>query len=112
MTQTQAIILAFRATEVAAVASIIAFVAYYTYLAPWWRDPIGRTIVAKDLALVLALIPGILSIFLHMSRSTSYVVAWIDVGMLAAITGVMAWRIAVWHQIHKKNQRPGRQDGS
>jgi hypothetical protein len=101
MSQEDAIILAFKVVEVASVVSIVAFVAYYTKVAPWWRDPIGRTIVIKDLALILVLIPSILSIFLHFSRLSSYVAAWFDVASFALVPVIMCWRIVVWRKIHK-----------
>ena len=101
MTQDQWITLAFKIVEVASLVTIAAFVAYYTKLAPWWTSAIGRTIVAKDIALILVLIPALLSIFFRFNRLTSHIAAWFDVGTFALIPMIMVWRIAVWRSIHK-----------
>ena len=101
MTQDQWIILAFKVVEIASLIAIAAFVAYYSSVAPWWKNAIGRTIVSKDVALILVLIPSILSIFFSFNRLTSHIAAWFDVGSLGLIPVIMIWRIAVWHGIHK-----------
>lgn len=111
MTQMQWIILCFKVIDVAALVTIAAFVAYYTKLAPWYRNVIGRTIVLKDIALILVLIPSVLSLFMHFGRTTSLVVGWYDVTSFAMVPVIMVWRIAVWHKIHKAGMLH-RDDGS
>lgn len=101
MTQASWLVLAFKVVEIASVVTITAFVGYYTKLAPWYKNPIGRTIVLKDLALILVLIPSILSLFFHFSRVTSYVAAWFDMISFAMVPVIMVWRIAVFRKIHK-----------
>jgi hypothetical protein len=110
MTQDQVIILAFKVVEVASIVTIAAFVAYYSRVANWWDNPIGRTIVCKDIALILVLIPSLLSIFFHFSRLTSYIAAWFDVASFALVPVIMCWRIAVWRKIHRAGKLP-RDDG-
>ena len=100
MTQDGLIILLFRIAELFAIASIVIFVAVYWRLAPWWRNPIGRTIVIKDLALLLALIPGVLSLFLDFNRLSSRVAAWFDLACLTSIGVIMLWRTVVWIKVH------------
>jgi hypothetical protein len=101
MSQDAAILLAFKVVEVASVVTIAAFVACYSRWAKWWQNAIGRTIVIKDIALILVLIPSLLSIFLKFNRLTSHIAAWFDVGSFALVPVIMCWRIAVWHRIHK-----------
>ena len=101
MTQDQAILLAFKVVEVASVVTIAAFIACYSRWAKWWANPIGRTIVYKDIALILVLIPSILSIFIDFNRLTSHIAAWFDVGSFALVPVIMVWRIAVFRKIHK-----------
>jgi hypothetical protein len=38
----------------------LAFTGFYTLLAPWWRNPMGKLIVAIDCGVVLALMGGVL----------------------------------------------------
>ena len=101
MSQEQAIILAFKIVEVASVVTIAAFIACYSRWAAWWRNPIGRTIVLKDVALVLVLIPSILSIFVDFNRLTSHIAAWFDVAAFALVPVIMIWRIVVFRKIHR-----------
>lgn len=106
MTQDQAIILGFKITEVASLTAIIAFIAYYTAVARWWRHPVGRTIVAKDVALILVLLPSVLSIFFRFNRLTSYVAAWFDIGSFALVPVIMGWRIWVWRRLDRLGRLP------
>ena len=99
MTQTDWLVLAFKVSIIAAFVSIALFVAVYTRLAPWWRNPIGQTIVVKDAIIAVLLIPSILSLFFGLNRLTSEVIGWIDVALIAAISPVMCGRIAVWRRI-------------
>lgn len=104
MTQDQVLILLFKVAELFAMASIIVFVAVYWRLAPWWRNPIGRTIVIKDIALFVALIPSALSLFLQFNRLTSHIAAWFDMCCIASIGVIMLWRTAVWIRVHKSGE--------
>ncbi|HEY6278719.1 MAG TPA: hypothetical protein VIX86_20595 [Streptosporangiaceae bacterium] len=102
MTQDQLIILLFKIVIVTGFASICLFIAVYTYLAPWWRNEIGRTLVVKDVILALLLLPSVLSLFLDLNRFTSRVVAWVDVVLFAAMTPVMVWRTVVFARIRRR----------
>ena len=105
MTQDDAIILCFKVVEVAGLVAIAAFIGCYSLWARWWANPIGRTIVVKDLLLIIVFIPSLLSLFLDFNRLTSHIAAWIDVAMIGLISPVMAWRIIVFRRIHKDGKR-------
>jgi len=106
MTQDQVIVLCFRVIDIAALVTIAAFIGYYTKVAAWWRNAVGRTIVLKDIALILVLIPSVLSLFLRFNRLTSHIAAWFDVASFGAVPVIMCWRIAVWRKIHKAGDLP------
>jgi len=103
MTQDAAIVLAFKIVEIASVVTIAVFVGCYTWWTKGkcWTNPIGQTIVIKDIALVLVLIPSLLSIFLHFNRLTSHIAAWFDVASFAMVPVIMVWRVIAWRKIHK-----------
>ena len=105
MTQDAVILLCFKVVEVTSVVAILAFIACYSRWAAWLRNPIGRTIVLKDIALVLVLIPSILSIFVDFNRLTSHIAAWFDVGSFALVPVIMVWRTFVFWKIHKAGKR-------
>lgn len=106
MSQDQWIILLFKIVLLADLAALAAFIGLYTAWAPWWRNPIGRTIVVKDVLLALALLPSVLSLFFHFSRLTSHVAAWCDVATFGLIGPVMVWRCAVWRKIVRGRDHP------
>lgn len=115
MSQDQWIVLAFKVAEVASVVTIGAFIACYSRWARWYKNPIGRTIVFKDIALILVLLPSILSIFFRFNRLTSHIAAWYDIGSFALVPVIMCWRIAVFGKIHragKLGQPPAGKQGS
>ena len=101
MTQEQWLILALRVASIAAVVSLVGWIAVYTRVAAWWRNPVGQTLVIKTALIALLLIPTILSLFFHLSRLTSIVAGWVDAALIGLITPVMIWRSVVWLQIHR-----------
>lgn len=107
MSQDQWIILALRVVVVAAFVSLVAWIVVYTRLAPWWKNPIGQTLVVKTTLIALLLVPSALSLFFHFNRLTSHLAAWIDVGLIGLITPVMWWRIHVWRSFHKNGGNGG-----
>jgi hypothetical protein len=109
VSQDQAILLAFKVTEIASVVTIAAFTACYSRWADWWTNAVGRTIVYEGLAIILILIPSILSIFFSFNRLTSHIAAWFDVGSFALVPLIMVWRIVVFGKIHRAGKQ---EDGS
>jgi hypothetical protein len=105
VSQDQVIDLAFKVVEVASVVAIVVFIVCYSRWAAWLRNPIGRTIVLKDIALVLVLIPSILSIFVDFNRLTSHIAAWFDIGSFALVPVIMVWRTFVFWKIHKAGKQ-------
>ena len=108
MTQDAVILLAFKVVEVASVVTIATFVACYTWWtrARCWTNPIGQTIVYKDIAIVLVLVPSLLSIFVNFNRLTSHIAAWFDICSFALVPVIMCWRIVAWRRIHKAGKLP------
>ena len=101
MTQADWLILASKTVTVAAFVSLTAWIAVYTRVAHWWRNPVGQTLVVKTAIIALLLIPTILSLFFHLNRATSWAAGWVDVALIGAITPVMAWRIRVWIRVNR-----------
>lgn len=101
MNQDQWILLCFKAVEIASVLTIGAFIACYSRWAKWRSNAIGRTIVYKDIAIILTLIPPILSVFFRFNRLTSRVGGWFDIASFALVPIIMCWRIAVFWRIHR-----------
>lgn len=101
MSQQQWILWGYKLSTIAVVVSTLGFIGVYTKLAPWWRSPIGRTIVWKDIALVMAFLPVTFSLFLRFNRLTSTIAAWIDIADFVAITVIMIIRCQIWVRTHK-----------
>jgi hypothetical protein len=105
MNQAQLIILGLKVSVLCVDASTLTFVVIYSKLAPWWKSDIGKTLVYKDIMLLLAFIPLTLSLFFNLSRLTSNIVAWIDIIDFLGISAIMTWRCAIW--IRTKRNRGG-----
>jgi hypothetical protein len=106
VSQQQAIILAFKIAVIAGFLSLVGWVVVYTRLAKWWKNSIGRTLVAKTLLLAALLVPTALSLFFKFNRLTSYVAGWVDVSLIGLISPVMIWRSVVWIKESRKD-KPG-----
>lgn len=106
MTQADLVLLLFRIGLCATTGAVIWFIAYYTKVAPWWRNEIGRTIVIKDLVLLVPLLLSIVSAFWGFNRYTSQIAGWITVVSFFGMAVVMVWRIAVWRRIHRGGKPP------
>ena len=107
MSQDSLIILLFKIVVVADLVAIAAFIADYSRLAAWYKNPIGRTLVIKDLLLGAAFIPSVLSFFFKFNRLTSHIAAWIDIALFAGIAAVMTWRTVVFERIHRDKAAAG-----
>ena len=95
---------ALRVAVISGFCSLAGWVALYSFLAPWWRNPIGRTLVIKSMLIAMLLIPTMISLFFHMTQFESVVVGWADFVLIALITPVMIWRSAVWQRIYRKGK--------
>jgi hypothetical protein len=102
MSQDALLLLLVKITLIADIVSIAAFVGDYSRLARWWKNPVGRTIVIKDLFLLALIALTTLSVFFQFSRLTSRVAAWAQIGLLAAMAVTMAMRIVVFEKIHRR----------
>jgi hypothetical protein len=94
-------VLIYRVVVTSALASNAAFLAVYTSLARWWRNSIGRTIVAVDFAVFLALLPVALSLYFTFSRLDSRLAAGLDLASITAIPVTMCWRIWTWLHLQR-----------
>jgi hypothetical protein len=85
---------------IASTVSVLLFVLQYTFTSPWWDDPLGFTVVAKDLALLILLVPAsLLLVWPHLLTPLGAIIT--EVTSLALITMTMVWRSVVWYRIKK-----------
>ena len=112
MTQDQWTVLCLKIALISGFVSLITWVAVYTALAPWWRNPVGRTLVVKTLLIAGLFVPTTLSLFFNLNRFDSRLAAWTDAALIGAVTPVMIWRTAVWVKLHRLGRLPrNRHDG-
>jgi len=110
MTQASWLVLALKVAVISGFISLAAWVALYSFLAAWWRNPIGRTLVAKTTLIALLFIPTAISLFFKLNRLDSYIAGWVDVALIGLVTPVMLWRSLVWWRLYKAGKLP--QDGN
>lgn len=101
MTQDQWMVVVAKIAIVADTVTLIAFIAQYSAYAKWWRNTIGRTIVYKDILLVQFFSLFILSLFFHLNRFTSRLIAWYQISLLIETALVMVWRMFAFWKIHR-----------
>lgn len=108
MTQDQWIVLCLKAGLVAGFAALVAWVVAYSHLTrrDAWRNPIGKTLIVETLLNAGLFVPTALSLFFHLSRLNSYVVAWSDVALIGAVAPAMAWRTLVWVRLDRLGRLP------
>jgi hypothetical protein len=104
--QAQWLVLALKVALISGFLSLAGWVGLYSFLADWWTNPIGRTLVAKTTLIALLFIPTTLSLFWNLNRLDSYIAGWIDVGLIGLVSPVMLWRSIVWWRLHRAGELP------
>lgn len=77
----------------AALAGCLAFVAVYTLLARWWRDPVGRLLVIKALAIAAFMAISICVTLLREDVEVLRVVRGILAALFGALMLYQAWLV-------------------
>lgn len=111
MSQDQLIILCLKIGLIAGFASLVGWIAVYTRLAKWWRNPIGRTFVIKTALIAGLFVPTTLSLFFRLNRADSLIAGWADVVLIGAVAPVMLWRTAVWIRLARLGRLPRDDEG-
>jgi hypothetical protein len=106
MTQAQWLVLTLRVALIAGFVSLVGWIVLYSVLADWWKNPIGRTLVAKTALIAGLFVPSILALFFRLGRQDSYIAGWVDVGLIGLVTPVMCWRSLVWWRLHRAGKLP------
>lgn len=85
----------------------IAFIVLYSVLAPWWRSPLGRNLIAFDAVLSLTLLPSVIHHALGATSAEDTAFAWFTVSAFAAVPVVIGWRavIMIRMQLDRKPDR-------
>jgi hypothetical protein len=106
VSEDQWIALCLKIGLIAGFASITVWVALYSRLAKWWRNPLGRTIVIEAVLIAGLFVPQIMSLFFSLNRFDSYIAAWADVALIGLVTPVMLWRCVVWVRLDSLGRLP------
>jgi hypothetical protein len=101
MSQDELILLCLKIGLIAGFIALGAWVLLYSRLTrrAAWTDPIGQTLIIETLLLAGLFVPSILSLFFHLNRFDSRIVAWLDVALIGLVTPVMLWRCLVFLKI-------------
>ncbi len=94
-----------RAGVLFALAGVLVFVGYYTFLAPWWKESFGTTLVIKDALLgALLLLTGV-SMFLTLTPLELEMLAWASLVLLYGVGLALLWRTVVFGQLAAREGR-------
>ena len=73
---------------------------------PWWRSELGWSIVAKTLALSMALLPAMLVYWFGLNTITSSpALRWFSLTALAAVPVIVWWRVWVIFKAQRDGSR-------
>jgi hypothetical protein len=70
----------------------VAFIVLYSVVAPWWRSPLGRNVVALDASISMTLLPSVVHHFFGVSAALDPVFTWFTVISFGLVPCVIAWR--------------------
>lgn len=83
--------------------SALGFIAAVSVFWPWWKSQLGWSIVAKSLALALAVFPAMLTYWFGAGvYARAPWLGWVAVGALWAVPPILAWRVAVIWQAQRR----------
>jgi hypothetical protein len=85
----------------AAFLSSVLFIIGYTIMAPWWRYLVGRTVIALDFGLVLALFPRVLNAAFSV-RIVTAPFLWYACFSLLLVAGITMSRLGAIYMIQRR----------
>ena len=78
----------------------VGFVVAVSLVWPWWKSQLGWTIVAKTLALIIAVFPAMLTYWF--GRQLPAWADWLSILALWAIPPILVWRAVVIWQMQRQ----------
>ena len=81
--------------------SALGFVIAVSFFWPWWKSALGWSIVAKSLALALAVFPAMLVYWLGPSARAAWL-QWTALVALMTVPPILVWRLVVIWQAQRK----------
>jgi len=85
----------------------VAYITVYTMLAPWWRNPWGRGMIAFSSATTLLLLPTILHLLFGINVSNNFF-AWYYTGSLYLAGSIELYRIRWIYRVQQHDTPRGR----
>jgi hypothetical protein len=88
----------------------VAFVVGYTFIAPWWRYEVGRTMAALDIGISLTLFPSVLHHWFGVAVNTPFF-AWYQDMSLLLVAGIALWRLWVVFRVQQDARHNSQEEG-
>ena len=92
--------LCFKIAAVSGLFAVALFTGVYTWLVPWWRNPVGWTVVVLDLLAGTADVIWILALFFRLGPDTGRLVLWAYIALTGGNAAVVLHRTRVWARLH------------
>jgi hypothetical protein len=83
----------------------LAFIAWYSIIAPWWRLSIGRALVALDIAVALATLSTVLGLIFGPAAVAGPFFQWLTVAAFGAIPVITCWRMVIVWRVQRDGAR-------
>lgn len=91
-----------------AAGSVLVFLAGVGLMAPWWRSPVGRTMMYLSAAIFVALLPSVLHFAAGWSLTRTWF-AWFYRSVMIAFGGIHWWRLWMFWRVQREGRlRRGR----
>ena len=86
----------------------VVFAVYYTCIARWWENPLGRTLIALDLCIGALRWARLEELFDHQVRSMTGPADWLVTVAMLCIPAVIIWRMAGFERKRRRMKREAR----
>jgi hypothetical protein len=77
----------------------LGFTAAVSVFWPWWRSQLGWSIIAKSLALTVAVLPAMIAYWFGAAvYARNPWLGWLSIAAMATIPLILTWRaVVLWH---------------
>lgn len=80
------------------------FAAYYTCIARWWENSLGRTIIALDLCILTLRVTRLDELWHYGARALGPA-DWVATLAMLAMPGIIGWRLAAFERKRRRMKR-------
>lgn len=93
-------------TSPLAALALAQWIVVYSFLEPWWKSRIGRSLVGNAALAMITPVLFVLALWFNISRFTSESLGWVEAGTFIGITLLLSWRTVIWVGASRREREP------